>query len=107
MQGRRLLVLATTSNSRVLSDLELMDSFQAEIHVQAISQLSSLLRVVQEVKLFSSERDFARFQQLIQQGGLGEEDKFVIGVKRLLNLIEMSRQDTEPGQYFLGLSTMC
>lgn len=77
--------------------MELMDSFQAEIHVQAISQLSSLLRVVREVNLFSSDRDFARLQDLLQQAGLGEEDKFVIGVKRLLNLIEMSRQDDQPG----------
>ena len=80
--------------------MELMDSFQAEIHVQAISQLSSLLRVVREVNLFSSDRDFARLQDLLQQAGLGEEDKFVIGVKRLLNLIEMSRQDDQPGQFF-------
>ena len=81
--------------------MELMDSFQAEIHVQAISQLSSLLRVVREVNLFSSDRDFARLQDLLQQAGLGEEDKFVIGVKRLLNLIEMSRQDDQPGQFYL------
>ena len=78
--------------------MELMDSFQAEIHVQAISQLSHLLRVVKEVQLFASDRDFGRLQYLLQQAGLGEEDKFVIGVKRLLNLIEMSRQDDQPGK---------
>lgn len=75
-----------------------MDSFHAEIHVQAIDHISALLKVVQEVKLFQSDRDFGRLQQLLQQAGLAEEDKFVIGIKKLLNLIEMSRQDAEPGK---------
>ena len=77
--------------------MELLDSFQAEIHVAAISRLSSLLRVVDSVDLFSSPEESVRLKGLLKQAGWAEEDKFVIGVKKLLSLIEMARQDPDPG----------
>lgn len=87
--------------------MEILDCFQAEIHVQAISHMSGLLRVVDDVKLFNSQAESDRFRQLIQQAGLAEDDKFVIGVKRLLNLVEMSRQDADPGSLLEDCDFVC
>lgn len=104
--GRRLLVLATTSNHRVLQEMEIVDCFQADIHVPAISTFSGLLRVVESLDLFTGLQDYERFQNLLRAAGWSEEDRFVIGVKKLVSLIEMSRQDTDPADRLLkGLLT--
>lgn len=104
--GRRLLILATTSNYRVLQEMEIIDSFQADIHVPAISSLSALLRVVESLDLFTGLEDYDRFQNLLKAAGWTEEDRFVIGVKKLVSLVEMARQDADPADRLLkGLLT--
>jgi vesicle-fusing ATPase len=82
--------------------MELLDCFQADIHVRAISHINALLHVVHEMKLFASQNDFERFQQQLHPAGFYEDDKFVIGVKKLLSLIELARQDTNPGDRLLN-----
>jgi vesicle-fusing ATPase len=100
VQGRRLLIIATTSNKHVLAQMELLDSFQADIHVRAISHITGVLHVVQEMKLFASHADFQRFQHQLQTAGLTQDGAVIIGVKKLLSLIELARQDTNPGALF-------
>lgn len=100
-KGRRLLILATTSNYRVLQEMEISESFQGDIHVPAISSLPALLRVVESLDLFTGLEDYDRFQNLLSAAGWTEEDRFVIGVKKLLSLIEMSRQDSDPADRLL------
>jgi vesicle-fusing ATPase len=100
VQGRRLLIIATTSNKHVLAQMELLDSFQADIHVRAISHITGVLHVVQEMKLFASHADFQRFQHQLQTAGLTQDGAVIIGVKKLLSLIELARQDTSPGALF-------
>jgi len=102
-KGRRLLILATTSNSRMLSDMELSDAFASEIRVPAIGRIESIIRVVEAVNLLTSEDEIRRLTTLMQQARLGETG-FAIGVKRLLSLIEMARQDPDPAdKFFNGL----
>lgn len=87
--------------------MEIIDSFQADIHVPAISNMSSLLRVVESLDLFTGLDDYDRFQNLLKAAGWSsEEDSFVIGVKKLVSLVEMARQDSDPADRLLkGLLT--
>ena len=98
-QGRRLLIISTTSNRPILTDLGLAESFDAELRIPPISALSSLVYVLDEVELFRdrAQRDMAI--GLLQQAGFDSNDetrsRLNIGIKRLLSVVEMSRQEPE------------
>lgn len=101
-QGRRLLVLATTSLRPILTDLGLSESFDSEIRVPPIASLQALERVLDEVELFKDPRERARTMQLLTQAGFGGRDQMDvdgnglnIGIKKLLSVIEMARQEPE------------
>lgn len=101
-KGRRLLVLATTSNRAMLQDMDLAGSFLADIRVPAITSLRSVDHVLREVGLFQSEQEHARCMQLLGSAGFagGDEDegagRLNIGIKKLLSEIEMARLDDDP-----------
>jgi vesicle-fusing ATPase len=82
--------------------MEVANTFDSEIRVPAIDNLPALLRVVREVGLFErngeGEQAFQRARTLLEQAGFAQEGHFSIGVKKLLSLIEMARQDPEPGK---------
>lgn len=77
------------------------DVFDAEKRVPPISTLHGLLHVLKEVALFRDDRELSRAGQLLQQAGLagdspdGEPGRLMIGVKKLLSVIEMSRQEPD------------
>ncbi|KEI42172.1 uncharacterized protein L969DRAFT_84044 [Mixia osmundae IAM 14324] len=95
-KGHRLLILATTSSTSMLHDMQLYDSFAADIPVPAVDNLDSLIRIVDDVKLFRDQADFKRAVQLLQSARFGEDGRFSIGIKKLLGLVEMARQDPSP-----------
>lgn len=85
----------------MLSELEVTELFDTELRVAPITSLRSLESVLKEVQLFptSDERRWVmqeieqafrpRDQELYDAG----ETTLSIGVKKLLNLTEMARQD--------------
>ncbi|PWN53756.1 AAA-domain-containing protein [Violaceomyces palustris] len=93
---RRLLILATTSNRPMLTDMEIGDAFLADIRVPAITSLRSVDHVLRETRLFEDENQHERCLQLLSAAGLGEEGRLNIGVKKLLSEIEMARLDNDP-----------
>ncbi|SPC60732.1 probable SEC18 - vesicular-fusion protein, functional homolog of NSF [Ustilago sp. UG-2017b] len=95
-KDKRLLVLATTSNRRMLHEMEMLNAFIAEIRVPSITSLRSVDHVVRQMQLFEDENDAQRCLQLLAQAGLGEEGKLNIGIKMLLSEIEMARLDNDP-----------
>ncbi|TFK55646.1 AAA-domain-containing protein [Heliocybe sulcata] len=99
-KGRRLLVIATTSVRSVFPELGLSEAFDSELHVPPITSLRALDKVFREVELFSSSDDRRRAIGMLQQAGLGEEgqdgvSRLNIGIKKLLSVIEMARQEPE------------
>ena len=98
-QGRRLLLIATTSVRPILTDLGLSESFDSELRVPPIASLRSLTYVLDEVQLFSHRGEREKAIQMLEQAGLGGDDetssRLNIGIKKLLSVIEMSRQDPE------------
>lgn len=95
LQDRRLLILSTTSNRAMLTEMDAMDAFATTLRVPAITTLRQLEAVLADVGLFRSPAELARALELLRQAGLDGEDKLAIGVKRLLTLVEMCRQDQD------------
>ncbi|KAH9022366.1 AAA-domain-containing protein [Lactarius deliciosus] len=94
-KGRRLLVIATSSLRPMLTDVGL-SSFDAELRVPPITNLTALDHVLEAVELFRSTRDRARAVSMLRDAGLGTDDgRLSIGVKRLLSVVEMARQEPE------------
>lgn len=82
----------------MLTDLGFAEAFDSELRVPPISSLSSLQRVIEEVQLFPTREATGHAMGMLQQAGFGgsEEDvtpKLSIGIKKLLSIIEMSRQE--------------
>ncbi|KDR84045.1 hypothetical protein GALMADRAFT_54580 [Galerina marginata CBS 339.88] len=98
-KGRRLLIIATSSLRPILTDLGLSDTFDSELRVPPISSLRALEHVVQEVELFSSDQHRKRAIRMLEEAGFGGRDDLnptlQIGIKKLLSIVEMARQEPE------------
>ncbi|KAF9567388.1 AAA-domain-containing protein [Agrocybe pediades] len=98
-KGRRLLIIATSSLRPILTDLGLSETFDSELRVPPITSLRALEHVVQEVELFPSDQHRKRAMKMLEEAGFGGGDEFhpklQIGVKKLLSIIEMARQEPE------------
>lgn len=95
-----MLIIATSSLRPILTDLGLSEAFDSEMRVPPISSLSALEHVVQEVELFSSEQEYRRAIRMLEDAGFGSDRNGLtsglqIGVKKLLSIIEMARQEPE------------
>ncbi|SJL02451.1 related to Vesicular-fusion protein sec18 [Armillaria ostoyae] len=100
-KGRRLLVIATTSLRPVLTELGLSDTFDSELRVPPISNLESLECVLREVDLFSSDGEMREAIHMLEDAGFAltakdeASSRHHIGIKKLLSVIEMARQEPD------------
>ncbi|KAG6891678.1 hypothetical protein C0992_010080 [Termitomyces sp. T32_za158] len=95
-KGRRLLIIATSSQRSILSDLGFTETFDSELRVPPITKLSSLDNILREVELFPASQERQEVIRLLHEAGFeGDElsSKFQIGIKKLLSIIEMARQE--------------
>ncbi|BGP37599.1 transport between ER and Golgi ATPase protein [Rhodotorula kratochvilovae] len=96
-KDRRLLILSTTSNRHMLTEMDAMDAFSTSLAVPAITTLPQLRSVLESVELFPPQSgELDRAMSALEQAGLaraGQEGRWAVGVKRLLSLCEMCRQD--------------
>ena len=97
-QGRRLLILATTSNRSILRDMDVESAFDTDIPVSPIDKIEGVDFVLKEVKLFPSSKEHARAMQMLQDAKFGQEGRaeLLVGIKKLLGMAEMARQDPDP-----------
>lgn len=99
LQGRRLLIIATSSLRPILTDLGLSETFDSELRVPPITKLTSLEYVLHEVELFTSGEERRQAIQMMKDAGVGGLDEYSsnlqIGVKKLLSVIEMARQEPD------------
>lgn len=99
-KGRRLLIIATTSQRPVLTDLGLSEVFDSELRVPPIATLRALDTVLREVELFRSDDERHRAVGMLAQAGFTDGDdegdaRLTVGVKKLLSMVEMARQEPE------------
>ncbi|KAL8175658.1 UNVERIFIED_CONTAM: hypothetical protein K2H54_002847 [Gekko kuhli] len=85
MQGRKLLIIGTTSRKDVLQEMEMLDAFSTTVHIPNIASGDHLMEALE---LLGSFKDKERIT--IAQNVKGR--KVWIGIKKLLMLIEMSLQ---------------
>ncbi|CDS07210.1 hypothetical protein LRAMOSA09733 [Lichtheimia ramosa] len=98
-KDRRLLILGTTTERRVLDQMDMADAFNSEIYVPTITSLEGIDIVLQQLGLFTdAERE--RTISLLQQAGM--EQRLAIGIKKLLMVIEMARQDADKIEKFVN-----
>jgi len=81
-KGRRLLVLATTSNKRILEEMEFMESFNAVLHVPQISTVTEFKNVLEELQIFG-EGDLEKAATSFSAP---------ISIKKLIMIAEMAKQ---------------
>jgi len=83
-KGRKLLILGTTSNKRVLEDMEFMESFNAYLQVPQISTKDEFKKALAELKIFDE----------YSLDSASSAFTGPISIKKLIMLAEMARQGT-------------
>ncbi|CAG8616139.1 9277_t:CDS:10 [Funneliformis mosseae] len=96
-KDRRLLIFATTNERSVLEQMNMSDCFNSEIYVPNIVELSCVDFVLKELTLFNDD-ERNRALSALQQDGFNLN----IGIKKLLMIIEMSRQDVDKVDKFVS-----
>lgn len=95
------MVIATSSLRPVLTEIGLSEAFDSELRVPPISNLDSLEYVLREVSLFSSGDDYRAAIQMLREAGFASSSQDIganglhIGVKKLLSIVEMARQEPD------------
>ncbi|XP_062382852.1 vesicle-fusing ATPase isoform X1 [Sardina pilchardus] len=85
--GRKLLIVGTTSRKDVLQEMEMLDAFSTKIHVPNISRGEQLVEALEMLGSFQ-EKERAIIAKEVK------DKRLWIGIKKLLMLIEMSLQMT-------------
>uniref|UniRef100_A0A8C5MY42 Vesicle-fusing ATPase n=1 Tax=Leptobrachium leishanense TaxID=445787 RepID=A0A8C5MY42_9ANUR len=86
-QGRKLLIIATTSRKDVLQEMEMLDAFSTTIHVPNINTGEQLMEALELLGSFKDNERAIISKQV-------KSRHVYIGIKKLLMLIEMSMQQS-------------
>ncbi|KAL8767623.1 MAG: hypothetical protein Q9203_005992 [Teloschistes exilis] len=89
-EGRRLLVLATTSEKSVLQQLDIYTAFDADIPVPNVGSYQELFSIMQQSSAFA---DPGRAIDELKQ--LSRGDNVNVGIKKILLGIETAKQDQD------------
>ena len=90
LKDRRLLVIATSCTT-ILNNLGFPKTFHSELLVPPISSLAAVDKVLGEVALFSSVQEKQRAIGMIDKRKMFPKSR--VGIKDLLQVIEMARQE--------------
>lgn len=96
-KDRRLLILATTSHRNILADMDVESAFDTDIPVAPITSIEGIDACLREVDLFTRPDEHQRAIDMLRNARFGESGgELAVGVKKLLNITEMARQDPDP-----------
>lgn len=115
-KGRKLLILATTSQSRILEEMDMLNDFNANIYVGNLRDVQSELAIVlQELQLFKAQGELnsvlMEISNRIAERATASKKvnlvapEFDIGIKKVIMIAEMARQDVDAGQKFVQAIT--
>jgi vesicle-fusing ATPase len=97
-KGNKLLILCTTTNRAVLEQMDMADVFNAELYVGNITSLDVVARVVRDLGVFSAS-ELGRAIKMLEDAGVG--GNIAVGVKKLMMICEMARQDVDKVEKFV------
>jgi vesicle-fusing ATPase len=96
-KGRKLLILATSSQKFVLHDMDFDDAFSVELYVPNIESLQAVRIVLTELQAFPDneiEAILDRYRKICDTNStIPTPTKLSIGIKKLLMIIERARQE--------------
>ncbi|KAJ5561400.1 ATPase AAA-type core [Penicillium sp. DV-2018c] len=90
--GRRLLVLATTTERALMKQLDIYNSFNSDIMVPNVNSFGELRFVMEKSGAFD-EGEIARALENV--GGLADDGRLSVGIKKVLLGIETAKQDDD------------
>ncbi|KAJ5793591.1 hypothetical protein N7457_000190 [Penicillium paradoxum] len=90
--GRRLLVLATTTERALMKQLDIYNSFNSDIMVPNVNSFGELRFVMEKSGAFDAQ-EIA--QALENVGGLADDGRLSVGIKKVLLGIETAKQDSD------------
>ncbi|KAJ5095335.1 hypothetical protein NUU61_004691 [Penicillium alfredii] len=90
--GRRLLVLATTTERALMKQLDVYNSFNSDIMVPNVKSFGELRHIMDQSGAFDA-REIA--QALEDVGGLADDGRLSVGIKKVLLGIETAKQDID------------
>ncbi|KAJ5338549.1 hypothetical protein N7452_005277 [Penicillium brevicompactum] len=90
--GRRLLVLATTTERALMKQLDIYNSFNSDIMVPNVSSFGELRHVMEQSGDFDAQ-EIARALESV--GGLADDGRLSVGIKKILLGIETAKQDSD------------
>lgn len=100
-KGRRLLILATTTQRSVLQHLDLFDSFNSEIAVPNVNTYAELEHILRQSGVLADHDLHRALDEIRETTGSGE--KVGVGIKKVLLGIETAKQDQDMAGRFAGV----
>ncbi|KAK6527812.1 transport between ER and Golgi ATPase protein [Orbilia ellipsospora] len=91
-KGRRLMILATTSSRSVLSQLDILNSFDGELGVTNVGNHDELAHILKELGSFDSREIQATTRELEMMTGT---KKLSVGIKKIILGVETALQDED------------
>lgn len=99
-KSRRLLVIGTTSELSVMRQMDILNAFDAEIPVPTVSDLRELDSILRFINAFDERSRLDVLQAVETRTGMREVK---VGIKKILTILETSRQDDDVGSRFVDL----
>ncbi|EFQ97860.1 vesicular-fusion protein SEC18 [Nannizzia gypsea CBS 118893] len=99
-KGRRLLVLATTTERSILKQLDVFTSFNSDIPVPNINTYEELAYILQQEQTLSSDEVKSALSRIRE---LTQSDKIGVGVKKVLLGVGTAKQDTDRASRFASV----
>jgi vesicle-fusing ATPase len=99
-KSRRLLIIGTTSERTVLRQMDVINTFDAEIPVPTVSHLRDLNEILKSVDAFDDKNRHGVLEELET---ITNSKEVKVGIKKILSILETSRQDEDVGRRFVDL----
>jgi vesicle-fusing ATPase len=99
-KSRRLLIIGTTSERTVLRQMDVINSFDAEIPVPTVPHLRDLGEILRSVNAFDDQTRHSVLQEL---ESITNSMEVKVGIKKILSILETSRQDEDVARRFVDL----
>ena len=71
------------------------ESFDSQIRIPPVSSPRAVDVILDDVRLFNTYEEKRRALAMLEQAGFGGENSVNVGVKKLLSVIEMARQEED------------
>ncbi len=96
-KGRRLLIIATTTERSVLNQMDMLNAFDSQVPVPNVANHEELKIVLRELNVFNAD-DTQRVLTDLEESTRSRE--LNVGVKKILMAVETARQDRDPAARF-------